>query len=91
MKRTTRFTAAGSALAIAAVLAFSGQAVADYTVTADLNFLGGKSGAINTSGGDGIAGLAKADSQGGKFPVNLSPFGDDAFLAFCLQPGEDLA
>jgi len=88
MKHMMKINAVGSALALAGVLAFSGQAVAD-TVTANLDLVGGKSGTINTSGGNGGGGLFSSSTQGGTYSGDLLPLGP-GFLAFCLQPGETL-
>lgn len=100
MKHMMKINAVGSALALAGVLAFSGQAVADQ-VRGD--YLGYQGGNINTNQGNGGAGrftfdrdVLRASDTGPEFegilkthggPTNLGG-NDDVYYAFCLEPNE---
>jgi hypothetical protein len=102
MKRTIQLSAVSSALAIAAVLAFSGQAVAEQ-VRGDQRSIQGL-GTIQNNVQNGNAGRFTFDrqpllsGQGPEFqgilnsnggPTNLG-LSDDVFYAFCLEPNEFL-
>lgn len=94
---------AGSVLALAGALAFSGQVAADQVRADYLSHQGGNISTTNGSGGGGRftfdrTGLRAQDS-GPEFQGTLNSNGgptnlagsDDIFYAFCLEPGQILA
>jgi hypothetical protein len=100
MKHKTKISAVSTALAIAGVLAFSGQAFGDQVRGHQTDIQG--LGKINTSSLDGLAGRFTFDREAlpsgtefqGRLVGNGGPTAlgdrDDLYYGFCLEPNEIL-